>query len=387
MAASQQENGFRLSATRLLVRSVMVVSLCGVSAICLKAQDAPPNNTNESWKATTQTSVDNNSPSRMTESYTKTGNRSVDKQSTEVLGPNGQYQPNYETETETIQVNATTTRTVVRTYKWDVNGQRDLEQVTEEEARSLASGDTQVVRTTSNSDGNGNLRVLQREVADTRNTSPDAQETKTTLYLADGNGTLTPSVQTQELQRRNADHSVEVKKTLLQPDSSGSWVVGEVKESTIRGDDKNRISEESTSRADSEGRLSEVLRTVAKEKETGAGERSNTVDTYSTNVSGLASDGSLHRTWQVTTVRRTDSGGKTIEQQSKQPNPDDPNSDLQVTTKTKYIVRYDASGTQQTKTIQARDINGVFHVVSFETGKSDQLPAEQGPTAPSDKPE
>ena len=61
------------------------------------------------------------------------------------MGSNGEYQPDSDTETETIHVNATTTRTVVRTYSWDANGRRNLVQVTEEEARSSASGDTQVV--------------------------------------------------------------------------------------------------------------------------------------------------------------------------------------------------------------------------------------------------
>ena len=206
MTSSQPKNRFAVSATKFLVKSMIAVILCVGSVVCAQAQDAQPNNTNESWTATTQTSVDNTNPSRTTESHAKSGNRSVDKLSVEVLGPNGRYQPDYETEKETVQVNATTTRTVVRTYRWDVNGRRNLVQVTEEEAQSSASGDAQVVRTTSSSDANGNLQVMQREVADTRKTSPNAQETKTTFYLLDGNGGLTPSLQTHELQKRSADH-------------------------------------------------------------------------------------------------------------------------------------------------------------------------------------
>ena len=181
MASSQPENRVAVSATELLVKSMISVILCVGSVLCAQAQDAQQNNTNESWTATTQTSVDNTNPSRTTESHAKSGNRSVDKQSIEVLGPDGEYQPYSDTEKETIHVNATTTRTVVRTYSWDANGQRNLVQVTEEEARSSASGDAQVVRTTSNSDVNGNLQVVQRAVADTRKTSPDAQETKTAV--------------------------------------------------------------------------------------------------------------------------------------------------------------------------------------------------------------
>jgi len=386
MASSQPENRGAVSATELLVKSMISVILCVGSVLCAQAQDAQPNNTNESWTATTQSSVDNTNPSRTTESHAKSGNRSVDKQSVEVLGPNGRYLPDSETDKETVQVNATTTRTVERTYRWDVNGQRNLVQVTEEEARSSASGEAQVVRTTSNPDADGNLHVVQREVADTRKTSPDAEETKTTVYRADGNGGLNPSLRTQELQKRSADHRVEVKKTTLVPDSSGNWEVGEVKESTINQDGRNRTSEERVSHPDSEGRLSEVSRTVGKETETAAGEKNNTVETYSTDAPGLAPDGSLHLNQRVTTVQKKNSGGKTTEQQVEQPNSGDPNAGLQVSTKTKYIVRYGASGTQQTKTIQAHDINGTFSVVSVETTKSDQAPAAQVQIAPSDKP-
>jgi len=355
------------------------------SAVCAQAQDAHPNNTNESWTTTTQASVDNTGPTRTTESHSRSGNRNVDKQIVEVLGANGRYLRNFETEKETVLVNATTTRTVVRTYIWDVDGRRNLEQVTEEEARSSADGNVQVIRTTSNSDGNGNLQVVQREVADTRGTSPDVHETKTTIYQPDGNGALKPSLQTQELQKRSADHTIEVKKTSLQPDSSGNWEVGEVKESTIKEDNKIRTTEESISRHDLEGRVSEVSRTVGKESETTAGGKSTTVETYYTNTPGVAPDGSLHLNWQVTTVQKKDSDGKTTEQQGKQPNPDDPNGNLQVNTKTKYIVLYAASGTQQTKTIQERDINGTFNVVSVETQKSGQVPAAQAQTTASEK--
>jgi hypothetical protein len=49
-------------------------------------------------------------------------------------------------------------------------------------------------------------------------------------------------------------------------------------------------------------------------------------------------------------------------------------------------VRYAASGTDETKTIQERDINGALNVVSVEARKSDQPSAAQIPTAPSEKP-
>ena len=386
MAVSQLDNPIDALSTKFIIKLIISVIFCALAPVCAQAQNAQPSGTTESWTATTQTSLQNTSPSRTTDSHVRSGNQTVDKQIVEALGPNGRYQSSSETEKETIHVDATTTRTVVRSYSWDVNGQRDLQQVKEEEARSSASGDVHVIRTMSESDGNGNLQVIQREVADTRKISPDVQETKTTTYLPNGNGGLTPSLQTQELQKRIAGHRVEVKKTLLQPNSSGNWEVAEAKETTLKEENKNRTSEERISRPDSEGGLSEVSRTVGKETENSAGEKNTTVETYFTNAPGVAADGSLRLNWQVTTVEKTNAGGKTTEQQGKQPNPNDTNGGLQVTTKTKYTVRYAASSTEETKTVQERDINGAFNVVSAEARKSNQARAAQEQLAPSAKP-
>ena len=124
------------SAAKLLFKLMFSVILCVGAAVCVRAQDAQANKTDAPWTATTQTSIDHANPSRTLESHSKSDNRSVDKQRVEVLGSDGRYQPYYDTETETIQVNATTTRTVVREYRWDTNGQRNLLQVTERESQS-----------------------------------------------------------------------------------------------------------------------------------------------------------------------------------------------------------------------------------------------------------
>jgi hypothetical protein len=383
MTSSQSDNPVAAGSTKFLIKSMIFVIVCFGAVICAHAQDSQPKNTDESWTATARTSLANTSPTYKTESHVRSGNQRVDRQIVEALGPNGRYQPSVETEKETVYVNSTTTRTVLRTYSWDVNGQRNLEQVTEEEARSSASGDRQVIRTSSQSDGNGNLQVVQREVANTRKTSPDVQETKTITYLPNGNGDFTPSLQTRELQKQSTNHTVEVKKTLLQPDSSGNWQVVEVKESTSKEENKNRTSEERISRPDSDGGLSEVSRTVGKETENAPGEKSTTVETYFPNAPGVAADGDLRLNWQVTTVQKADSGGRTAEQQRNQPNP---NGGLQVSTRTKYTVRYAASSTEETKTIQERDINGALNVVSVESRKSDEAPTAQVKIAPSEKP-
>ncbi len=384
MASFQPENRVAVSATKPLVKSMISVILCAGSAVCVQPQETQPKSIDEFWTATAQTSVDNTNPLRTTESHAKSGNRTVDKQRVEALGLDGRYQPVYDTEKETTQVSATT-RTLVRGYRFDADGRRILVQVTEEEAQSSASGDIHVVRTTSNSDVNGNFRVTQREVADTRNTSPNAQETKTTVFLNDGTGSLTPYLKTQELQKRAGDDTVEVTKTTLRPNGNGGWEVGEVKENTIKEDGNNRTTEERLLRPDSEGRLSEISRAVDKETETAAGEKRNTVETYSLDIPRMAGDGSLRLNKRVTTVQKR--GSNIREQQVEQPRPGDPSSGLRVTAKTKYTVLYAASGTQQTAITQERDTNGSFNVVSSETRtKSDQVPAARAPTEPSNPP-
>jgi len=70
--------------------------------------------------------------------------------------------------------------------------------------------------------------------------------------------------------------------------------VDALRQSTIKENGKNRTSEESLSDSDLNGNLSEVLRTVGKETEDAAGEKTNSVETYSTQVPGLSSDGNLH---------------------------------------------------------------------------------------------
>jgi hypothetical protein len=384
MAFLKSEDHFFLAAVGLFVKPLLVIVLCVGPFVVARAQDSQSNKGDESWTTTAESKAENANPARTMKSHTKSGNRSVDKQRVEVLGPDGHYQPDSDTETETIHVNDSTTRTVVRTYRWDGNGRRQLSQVTEEDARTTASGDKQVTRTTSNSDANGYFQVVRREVADTTKSGPDTQETKTTVYRADGNGGFSTLLQTDELEKRNADHSVEVKKTLLVPDGNGNWQVGEVKEQTITEDGKNRTSKESISRSDVNGKLSELSRTVSQETETAAGEKNTTVDTYSTQFPGSSGNGTLQLNRRVTTIQKKDSTGEKTEQQVEEPNLGNPSDGLQSSAKTKYVVQYAAAGTQQTKTTQVRDSAGNFSVVSVETQKSDRPP--QAPEKPADNP-
>jgi hypothetical protein len=377
-----------------LLKSIIAAAFCVGSAVCVQAQNPQQSGGDESWTATRDTTSQYANSSRTTESHTKSGNRTVDKQRMEFLGPNGGYQPTSETETETVQVDATTTRTVVRTYQWDGNGQRTLARVSEQESRTTAGGGVRTENKISASDGNGHFQVIRREVADTKTVSPGVEETKSTVYQRDSYGGFSQAEQTQEVKTHAADDSVAVKKTTLMPDGNGSWKVSDVTEKTIKADDKDRTIEERVSRPDLDGRLQERSRTVTKEGETATGEKKSTVESYSVFSPGY-SDNSMHLSQRVTSIQKKDANGETIDRLIEEPSGGNPSDGAKVSGRAKYVVKYAAPGaqqaTQETKTFEARDANGNFHVVSTETKKStqpaEQAPAKQKSDAAADKPQ
>ena len=359
-----------------LMRFTMSAVLFCVSlpSLCAQTSESQASNASESWTTTTESQSSNTNPTRTTESHRQSGKSSVDTQSVERLGPDGHYEPYLDTETESIQVNATTVRTIVRTFRGGGSGQKILTQVTEEERQSLPDGNGKAVRTTSNPDLDGHLQIVQREDADIKKTSPDVQETKTTVFLSDGSGGLAPSMRIQEREKLGSDHTVEVRKSTLLLDGAGNWQVNELKESTIKENGKERTTEERVSRPGSDNKLALVTRSVGKESESAPGEKRHTVETYSTDIPGSAPDGNLHLSQRVTTVNRARSDGRqATEQQLERPNPGNPDAGLQVTTKTIDIVHPETSGTQETRTIQVRNASGSFGVVSVDTRQSDKV--------------
>jgi hypothetical protein len=367
--------------------TMSVVLLCA-SLPSLHAQTSDTQGSDaKSWTATTESQTSNTNPTRTTESHRRSGNRTVDSQNVERLGPDGHYEPYFDTEKESIQVTPTTMRTVVRTFSRDGSGQKILTQMTEEERQNLQGGNEKVVRTTSNSNLDGRLQVVQREVAETKKTGPDVQETKTTVFLSDGSGGLVPSMQIQERQKTSNDHTVNLQKSTLLRDGAGNWQVNELKESTIKENGKERTTDERISRPGSDGKLVVVSSSVGKESESPSGEKRNTVEIFSTDIPGSTPDGKPHLSQRVSTVTRSRAdGGQQTEQQLEQLNPGDPNAGLRVTIKTADTVQPGTSGTHETRTIDVRDSTGSFGVVSVDTRKSDKVQAVTVDISPEDKP-
>jgi hypothetical protein len=368
------------SRKRILLAAAIYLCLSG--AALAQTPDSQDSDSEKSWTATTESKEDNTNPTRTIRSHTQNGNRTVNVQSLQARGPDGNLNPYQDIETETVQVNATTTRTTIRTFVRDSSGTKTLFQITEEEKRDLPGGDSKVVRTTSNPDANGNLQVVQRENQETRKTSPDSEETKTTVMLPSINGGLSPAMQTEERQKHSGN-KVEIQKTTLLPDSAGSWRVAEVRHTAIEDEGKSRTKEERVSRPDPEGTLSEVSRTVSRESSDGTGDSHKSEETYSIDQPGAARDGGLHLIQRVTTTQRTNPAGQQTTKVAEQPNPGDPGAGLSVSTVTNETVRLGPAGAQATETIQLRDANGSLDVISVDTTKADSARAVEVQIAPS----
>lgn len=371
-----------MQSSHLMWLTESVLFFCVLSP-SMRAQTSDAQTTeSKSWTAVTESHTADANPTRTTESYSQSGKDSVDRQSVERLGTDGHFEPYFDIEKESVQVNDTTIRTVERTFARDGNGQKILKQVTEEERRRLPEGEESVVRTTSNADLDGHLQVMQREVADTKKISPDLQEKKTTIFLSDGQGGMAPSVQIQESEKRGADHTVEVQESKRVLDGAGNWQVQEQKKSTTKQTADERTTEEQLWRPDADGKLALVSRTLGKNSESAGGEKLNSVETYSADILGSAPDGKLHLSQRVTVKHASTDGKQTTEEQLQQLNPGDPDAGLRVTTETRETVQPNSSGTSETRTIEVRNASGSFEVVSFDTQKSDNVHAMNVAIAP-----
>lgn len=337
---------------------------------------AQSNSGSASWTSTSQVDQPEGAanPSRTREVHTESNGRVIDKTITETLGPDGHYIPYSETEKESVRVNDTTVRTIERNYGM-AGGEKTLILQKQEETRTLANGEEKTERTTSGLDGSGGLQVVQREVVDTKQVSPGVTSTKSTIYSADGSGGLGATVQTELTEKKTGEGKTEFKKSTMLSDGAGHWQASEVREGTTQPQASGgQVKEERVLRPDAgSGTLSVQERTVTREATGSGGETRATTETYSTNVPGLTSDGSLQLVKRENTVQRAGGGQQSTTQQVEQVNPGDPSSGLHLAGQATDIVRTGSNGvTQNQMTVSVVGPDGQMHVVSVNTGKSDK---------------
>jgi hypothetical protein len=362
------------------------VLLCFSLVLCAQTPASQPSDANQSWTVTRESHTKDVLPGRIVESHVQNGNRIVDKQSVERVGSDGHFEAYQDIETETVQVDATTVRTITRYFGRDGANAKALVLTTEEEMQSLPGGDSKTVRVTSAPDSDGKLQAGRREISETKKISPDVQETKTTVMLLSITGELVPAMKIENRQQSSGNNT-EFKETVQLLDAgSREWKVNEVRQGTITQEGNTRNTEERVSRLDYEGNVSEFSRNTSKESESSSGVKQSIIENYSVDMLGAPRDGRLHLVQRVTSTQSIDSTGKqTTVRNVQEPNPGDPDAGLHVTSFSTETVRSKPSGAEGTRTVKVRNGGGEFEVFAVDTTRSDNVHVIQVQMAPSAK--
>ena len=362
-----------MKAIRNLVPAVaaLVIMLLALPAMAQSGSD-PQSDSGQSSNSTSnlQDQAGAANPTTLTQSHQEEDGRSVDVQTLRVKGINGGTQMYGQTETETVKVNATTTRTTTRHYVTGSDGQKVVNSVAVEEKRELPDGGESMVRTFSTPDPNGALQVTRREIQQTVQTAPDIRTINSTLLLPSPNGGLAPSVRTHEVQTQTQPGTTDYTKSVSLQDGSGNWAVNEIRQGTIEKAGDSETKRETVSRLNADGKMAVAEKTVSTETIAG-GEQRKQVQKFSTSMDGVTAypDGKMHLDRQVTSVTSTGPDGQQVTTQSvEQRSQASPEGPLRPTQRVLDITRTDLAGVkQQTETIETSNPNGDMGVVWVDT--------------------
>lgn len=306
-------------------------------------------------------------PARRTETSTKTESGQVVTQRLETPGIYGRYQLLTETEEETIEVDANTTRVIRRLFARDARGRRQVIEVTEEEHHRLPNDGERIVRNTSQPTLDGHFQLTRRDIEETTQVTPTMRQTRTTVSHPDINGGLTPVEQISETEQEKEPGVLVVERTQLLLDGNGRWEPHETRERVIRSQGGEVRTEEQVYRKDANFQMSLAERTVTREWKDEQGAEHQTTQVYSDNISGNthSADDRLHLDRELRIVRQTRSDGsqQTI-QELGQRSTVAPSSPLRVTERVVTFSRPVGRGGAQTqKTVQALDANGRYQTI------------------------
>ncbi|HKW27230.1 MAG TPA: hypothetical protein VJN48_15700 [Terriglobales bacterium] len=329
----------------------------------------------QSWNSNTslQDQSGNTNPTRVTQSHREENGRQIDVQTLETKGINGGSQVYGQTETETVKVDAATTRVITRHYVTNTDGDKVVNSVTMEEKRELPDGGESVTRSVSSPDANGNLQVTRREIEKTVQSAPDQRTTDTTVLSPGPDGTLAPSTKSHEVQKKVQPGTTAYTRSVSLRDGNGNWQVNEVRQGTIEKSGDTETKRENVSRLNADGKMALAEKTVSTETSS-AGEQRKQVQKYSTSMDGVTADpdGQMHLDRQVTTVTRIGPNGQQVTSQSvDQRSQAAPDAGLRPTQRVLDITTTGLDGVkQQTETIQSADPNGGMGVVWVDTRKT-----------------
>ena len=313
-------------------------------------------------------------PSRVTETRSQDGNRKTRTQVTEAPGLDGRYQPLLEREEQVVEVDAQTTRVVVKEFGRNADGSRSLLRQTEQETRSLPGGGERSTRSTSRPDVNGRMQAVERAVEESRQTGVDTRETKKTVLLPDVNGAFLEVERVHQVEQRKEGGSAEVTSSHSRPDANGRWGTSEVRKQTVvKESDGAESAEESVFRRDLNDRESLSERTVTHKRKDAAGQEQEVKETYSRANSGAnVVEGDrlplAQRTMSVT-ITQAD-GSQRVVQSVEQREQANASGGMRVTEQSLGTSRPNAGGRESQHTVRIQDGNrGLKDTVVVDFGE------------------
>jgi hypothetical protein len=329
----------------------------------------------QSWNSSTtlHDEAGTANPTSMTQSHREEDGKTVDVQTMRVNGINGGTEIYGQTETESMKVNATTTRVTTRHYVTNTDGQKVVNSVTVEEEHELPGGGESVVRTVSSPDANGSLQVTRRELEQAVQSAPDVRTTTTTVLMPGPDGALAPSTQIHEVQKQLQPGVTEYTEAVSFKDGGGNWQVNEVRQGTIEKAGDTETKRENVSRINADGKMALAEKTVSTET-SGEGEQRKQVQKFSTSMDGVTAypDGEMHLDRQITSVTRSGPDGQQVTTESvDQRSQAAPDGSLRPAQRVIDLTHTDLEGVrQQTETIESASPNGGMGVVWVDTKKT-----------------
>lgn len=363
-----------MKAVRIVLAAALVLVLASVlPALSQEADQASESPQSWNTSASMQDPSGRATPTQVLSSHKEQDGKSVDVQTLQRQSINGGTEVYGQTETETVKLDATTTRVTTRHYVTNSDGQKVLNGVAVEEKRELPDGGESVVSTVSRPDADGNLQVTQRQIQQSEQSSPGVRTTNTTVLLPGPEGALAPSTRIHEVQKQVQPGLTEYTRSLSLKNGDGNWQVNEIRQGTIEKSGSAETKQENVSRLNADGQMSLMEKTVSKQTNSD-GEQRKEVQKFSTTMGGVTNypDGKMHLDRQVTTVTRTGSGGEQVtEEQVNERSQAAPDEALRPSQHVLDITRPGLEGIkQQTVTIESASPNGGMNVVWVNTGKS-----------------
>lgn len=363
---------------KLLVLTIVVCT----SAFCFAQQPESSTETTNVVDATGATV-----PYRIVNKQTKENGRTTERQVYEAPSINGGYAPTSDVEQETIKVNDSTTKVIMRSYVQDANGSRRLSQITEQERVISPDGHDKVVSTTSRVDDNDRWQVVQRETQDSVPTGKDSRRTTSTVMRQSANG-LVPVLQTETTEQREGN-TTRTRQVVSNADANGGFLPSRVKETSSTETNDGITTDEKLFADDGRGQMALVDRSITVENKNGEGKSQQNVEQFSEYVPGAAPDGSLHLVRRSSqTAARDSSGAMQTHSQDQSVNPGNPADGLQTVTTATTVTTPTGPGKSDTKTtVRSLNGNGSFGTVFVtDSHETKVLPTPQSSQQPSAEP-